>query len=86
MVANTHKEQIAIGLITGVILALFIFIGTFAGNFLWEIQKIYSKNIWVSGLIFLIAFFVLAYLIVRIAIKNLTHSTDYHWFGDLFKK
>jgi len=82
---DKNKQQIAIGLFIGVTLALFSFIGTFAGNFLWEIQKTIPQYIWISGSLFIIAFLGLAYWFLRIAIKNLTSSTDYHKVGKLFK-
>ena len=85
MVSNKHKEQISISLFTGAILAILIFIGTFAGNFLWELQKLYPKYMWISGSFFLIIFFIMAYWFIKIAIKNLTSQTDYHKIGDHFK-
>ena len=86
MVKGIHKQQISIGLITGIILAIFIFIGTFAGNFLWEVLKLQEEFIGI-GWVILTIFFVLAAGIMHIAIKNLTDpsSTDYHKLSKFLK-
>ena len=89
---NITKVQIAIGLFTGVIISLFVFMGTIAGNFLLEItKKLSEKSRFIIGLIFLIAliaFIVLGYITLRYALKILFNpsSTDFHSFGDTLRK
>jgi len=86
---NITKVQIAIGLFTGVVISLFVLIGTIAGNFLLEITKELSKKSrFILRLSFLIAFVVLGYLTIQYALKILFNpsSTDFHSFGDWLKK
>lgn len=83
MVQNVIKEQIAIILFTGVILTLFVFMGTFAGNFLSEITK---KSSLLVKILILGIFFIISILAVIISIIILLNQTDLHIFGDLFRK
>ncbi|VVB83140.1 Uncharacterised protein [uncultured archaeon] len=88
MVKNKHKEQLAIGLFTGAVLAILTFIGTFAGNFLWEIIKIYPTVMWIAGIFFSLSFLILTSWFIKIAIKNLKNpsSTDYHKIREKIQK
>ncbi len=86
---NITKVQIAISLFAGVIISLFVFIGTIAGNFLLEItKKLSQKSQFILGLIFLIVFIVLGCLTLCYSLKILfnPNSTDFHSFGNWLKK
>ncbi len=88
MVKNKLKEQLAIGLFTGAVLAILTFIGTFTGNFLWEITKVYPKVMWISGIFFSLSFLILTPWFIKIAIKNLKNpsSTNYSKIREKIQK
>ena len=80
MVQNTVKETIAISLFTGAILAIFVFIGNLAKDF------IFQKSNFIFGLIFSIEFLILICLSIYISLKVLLNpSIDLHIIGDIFR-
>jgi len=84
------RVQIAISLFAGGILALSVFMGTLAGNFLLEgIKRLpEDKSLFVFGLIFSIIFIILILLFIRFSLIVLFNpsSTDFHSFGNIVKK
>lgn len=86
---NIAKIEIAIGLFTGVIISLFVIIGTIMGNFLWEVtKKFYEKYPIIFGLTIFVIFIGFGYITLRYALKILFYpsSTDFHSLGDILKK
>jgi len=89
MVTSIDKKEISIVLLTGIILAIFVLIGTFTGNFLLEIiNTFFPKCLFTIKFIFLIIFVILSLVIIRVSLKNLINpaSTDYHKITNLVKK
>lgn len=89
MVQNVIKEAIAISLLTGTIVALFVFIGTLAGNILERIliPRLSKKTLLISGIIFLGFFLFFIFLAIFISLKILLDpSADFHILGDFIKK
>jgi energy-coupling factor transporter transmembrane protein EcfT len=88
MVSNLTKEQIAIGLLVGVIaLTFFTFIGTIAEKFVSEkIRELPQKSKDFFGSIFVIGFIVILILTSIILIRIILAPTDLHLLGNMLRK
>jgi len=67
---NKLKDQIAIALFTGTIIALFIFIGSLAKTFIHEI-------------LIIIIFIIIIFISLKLLLEK---STDLHYVGDIVRK
>lgn len=65
------RKQLFAGVVVGVTLGLFAFVGTFAGNFLWWFQQQNPKHIYLIGFGYIVAFILGSYLMMGWAIREL---------------
>ena len=66
---KSSKKSIGEGILLGLLFRLFGFIGSFSANVLWWYQQKYEKTLILTGIVALLIFFGLTFILYRLGKK-----------------
>ena len=63
------KKKVGLGILLGLMFGLFGFIGSYSANFLWWYQQKYEQTLVLSGVVALVLFFGITFILLYLAKK-----------------